>query len=162
MSDNGKCDDCKRRQDFSSMYHDILLITLLAQGRAARGGDSASREEARSGSKSALRDFSIHYMFIRYRRLISDEFQPPGVAAKIACQGRYVTFQMAEVAVSRQMFADILTLITRLRGAARVRCVARGIRCGERRRERHASVPKQRDSALRFRQPTGPVTFCLR
>jgi hypothetical protein len=29
--------------------------------------------------------------------------------------GRYVTFQMAEVAVSRQIFADILLLIARLR-----------------------------------------------
>jgi hypothetical protein len=29
--------------------------------------------------------------------------------------GRYVTFQLAEVAVSRQMFADILILIARLR-----------------------------------------------
>jgi hypothetical protein len=29
-----------------------------------------------------------------------------------------VTFQMAEVAVPRQMFADILSLIARLRGAA--------------------------------------------
>ena len=29
--------------------------------------------------------------------------------------GRYVTFQMAEVAVPRQMFADILSLIARLR-----------------------------------------------
>jgi hypothetical protein len=28
---------------------------------------------------------------------------------------RYVTFQMAEVAVSRQMFAEILSLIARLR-----------------------------------------------
>jgi len=27
----------------------------------------------------------------------------------------YVTFQMAEVSVSRQMFANILSLITRLR-----------------------------------------------
>ena len=30
---------------------------------------------------------------------------------------RYVTFQMAEVAVSREMFADILMLIARLRAA---------------------------------------------
>jgi len=29
--------------------------------------------------------------------------------------GRYVTFQMAEVAVSGQMFADTLSLIARLR-----------------------------------------------
>ena len=117
------------------MYHGILLITLLAQGRAARGGDSASREGARSGSKNALRDFSIRYMFIRYRKLISDGFQPPGVAAKIACQGRDVTFQMAEVAVSRQMFADILTLITRLRvpPASAVSRGASGVASDERR-----------------------------
>ncbi len=31
--------------------------------------------------------------------------------------GRYVTFQMAEVAVSRQMFRQILSLIARLRAA---------------------------------------------
>jgi len=37
------------------------------------------------------------------------------VGAKVVSHGRYVTFQMAEVAVSRQMFADILTLIARLR-----------------------------------------------
>jgi hypothetical protein len=36
-------------------------------------------------------------------------------SAKVVSHGRYVTFQMAEVAVSRQMFADILSLITRLR-----------------------------------------------
>jgi hypothetical protein len=29
--------------------------------------------------------------------------------------GRYVTFPMAEVAVPRQMFADILSMIARLR-----------------------------------------------
>jgi len=37
------------------------------------------------------------------------------IGAKVVCHGRYVTFQMAEVAVSRQMFADILILIARLR-----------------------------------------------
>ena len=31
------------------------------------------------------------------------------------CHGRYVTFQMAEVVVSQQMLADIVTLITWLR-----------------------------------------------
>jgi hypothetical protein len=36
------------------------------------------------------------------------------IGAKVVSHGRYVTFQMAEVAVSRQMFADILSLITRL------------------------------------------------
>jgi hypothetical protein len=35
--------------------------------------------------------------------------------AKVVSHGRYVTFQMAEVAVSRQMFQDILSLIVQLR-----------------------------------------------
>jgi hypothetical protein len=37
------------------------------------------------------------------------------IGAKVVRHGRYVTFQMAEVAVSRQMFSDILSLIARLR-----------------------------------------------
>ena len=36
------------------------------------------------------------------------------IVAKVVNHGRYVTFQ-AEVAVSRQMFADMLALIARLR-----------------------------------------------
>jgi hypothetical protein len=37
------------------------------------------------------------------------------IVAKVVSHGRYVTFQMAEVAVSRQMFADMLALIARVR-----------------------------------------------
>jgi hypothetical protein len=37
------------------------------------------------------------------------------IGAKVVGHGRYVTFQLAEVAVSRQMFADVLSLIARLR-----------------------------------------------
>ena len=37
------------------------------------------------------------------------------IGAKVVSHGRYVTFQMAEVAVSRQMFVDILSLIAQLR-----------------------------------------------
>jgi Transposase DDE domain group 1 len=37
------------------------------------------------------------------------------IGAKVVSHSRYVTFQMAEVAVSRQMFADNLALIARLR-----------------------------------------------
>ncbi len=37
------------------------------------------------------------------------------IGAKIVRHGRYVTFQLAEVAVSRQMFRQILSLIARLR-----------------------------------------------
>ena len=37
------------------------------------------------------------------------------IGAKVVRHGRYVTFQLAEVAVSRQMFAEILSLIAGLR-----------------------------------------------
>jgi hypothetical protein len=37
------------------------------------------------------------------------------IGAKVVNHGRYVTFQMAEVAVSRIMFRDILMLIAQLR-----------------------------------------------
>jgi hypothetical protein len=37
------------------------------------------------------------------------------IGAKVVSHGRYGTFQMAEVAVPRQMFADILSLIDALR-----------------------------------------------
>ena len=37
------------------------------------------------------------------------------IGANVVSHGRYVTFLLAEVAVSRQMFADILSLIARLR-----------------------------------------------
>jgi hypothetical protein len=37
------------------------------------------------------------------------------IGDKVVSHGRYVTFQMAEVAVSRLMFTDILMLIARLR-----------------------------------------------
>ena len=36
------------------------------------------------------------------------------IGAKVVSHGRYTTFQMAEVAVPRQMFADIMSLIARL------------------------------------------------
>ena len=39
------------------------------------------------------------------------------IGTKVVSHGRYVTFQLAEVAVSRQMFADILSLIARLRAS---------------------------------------------
>jgi hypothetical protein len=37
------------------------------------------------------------------------------IGAEVVSHGRYVTFQMAEVAVPRQMFQEILSLIARLR-----------------------------------------------
>jgi hypothetical protein len=40
------------------------------------------------------------------------------IGAKVTSHGRYVTFQTAEVAVPRQMFAEILSLIAWLRAPA--------------------------------------------
>ena len=40
------------------------------------------------------------------------------VGAKVVSHGRYVAFQMAEVAVPRQMVVEILSLIARLRAPA--------------------------------------------
>ena len=37
------------------------------------------------------------------------------IGAKVVSHGRYVTFQLAEVAVPQQMFAEILSLIAGLR-----------------------------------------------
>ena len=37
------------------------------------------------------------------------------IGAKVISHGRYVTFQMAEVAVPKQMFREILSLLVRLR-----------------------------------------------
>jgi hypothetical protein len=39
------------------------------------------------------------------------------IGAKVVNHGRYVTFQMVEVAVSWQMFQEILMLIARLRAS---------------------------------------------
>jgi hypothetical protein len=46
--------------------------------------------------------------------VVTDELKEK-IGAKVVSHGRYVTFQMAEVAVSRQISAEILSLIARLR-----------------------------------------------
>ena len=52
-----------------------------------------------------------------YRSTIFDPHSPDGavIGAKVVSHGRYTTFQMAEVAVPRQMFQEILMLIAQLR-----------------------------------------------
>ena len=52
--------------------------------------------------------------------------------------GRYTTFQMAEVAVPRQMFQEILMLITRLRAPPPPARPGDEVRCDSRRRQRYA------------------------
>ena len=60
------------------------------------------------------------------------------IGAKVLSHGRYVIFQMAEVTVSRQMFADILLMITQLRAPPAPASAAPGITCDRRRRLRCA------------------------
>ena len=62
------------------------------------------------------------------------------IDAKIIRHGRYVTFQMAEVAVSRQMFADILSLIAGLRASPAPAYRPTGAKTARRRGERYALV----------------------
>ena len=49
------------------------------------------------------------------------------IGAKVVSHDRYVTFQVAEVAVPRQMFQEILSLIARLRAPPARASGARGI-----------------------------------
>ncbi len=47
------------------------------------------------------------------------------IGAKVVSHGRYATFQMAEVAVPRQMFTEILSLIARLQAPPAPACQMR-------------------------------------
>ena len=62
-----------------------------------------------SGASTASRRASAGEMLCGLREKLIK------IGAKVISHGRYVTFQMAEVAVSRQMFQEILSLIARLR-----------------------------------------------
>jgi len=49
--------------------------------------------------------------------LVADETEEKliKIGAKVVSHGRYVAFQMAEVAIQRKLFADVLRLIAELR-----------------------------------------------
>ena len=64
------------------------------------GGEGAARQARRTRSRPCP-------LYLR-ENLIK-------IGAKVVSHGRYVIFQMAEVAVPRQTFAEILSLIARLR-----------------------------------------------
>ena len=85
------------------------------------------------------------------------------IGAKVTSHGRYVTFQLAEVAVSRQMFADILSLIARLRAPP---ALGMNERRGHVRQATTGEVcrgaGKATRSALLCRQPPAWITSCLR
>jgi len=62
--------------------------------------------------------------------------------------GRCATFQMAEVAVSRIMFRDILMPIARLRAPARTSVRGAGIECDKQRRQ-GCAMTKAKQQVLR-------------
>jgi len=75
------------------------------------------------------------------------------IGAKVVSHGRYVTFQMAEVAVSRQTFQEILSLIARLRAPPVPHEERLGVSCDREPRQRYALIKaKLRVPARRGRQ----------
>jgi hypothetical protein len=73
---------------------------------------------------------------IRHRSLTSQQDRLIKIGARLASHGRYVAFQMAEVAVPRALLADILRLDRRAAAAARSRAGVRH-RAITRRRQSH-------------------------
>jgi hypothetical protein len=53
----------------------------------------------------------------RTRKLTSLKEKLIKISAKVVSHGRYVAFQMAEVAILKNLFADILRMIAELRPA---------------------------------------------
>jgi hypothetical protein len=85
------------------------------------------------------------------------------IGAKVVNHGRYTKFQMAEVAVSRQMFSEIRSLIARLRAPTRAGMRANGITCGRRRQRRCALMQlEQPGLASQRAQPAALSASCAR
>jgi hypothetical protein len=80
------------------------------------------------------------------------------IGAKVVRHGRYANFQMAEVAVSRQMFADMLMLIAPVAGTAGAGLTGfREVeRCGRRQWRRAFDQGKQPSSSA-----TRRTTYCF-
>ena len=89
----------------------ILCLTILKKRPHSQVFDHAtvcSKTTEKLDLRRGMLEILIRCLSLR-EKLIK-------IGAKVVSHGRYVTFQLAEVAVSPQMFADILSLIARLRG----------------------------------------------
>ncbi len=80
------------------------------------------------------------------------------IGARVVSHGHYVTFQMAEVAVPRQMFAAILTLIARPRAPPEPREAKRAT-AGRRPTTGEARADESRLSACQHRQAAEAVGY---
>ena len=70
---------------------------------------------SRPDGRSPARRFTLQPDPIKAWSLTSLKEKLIKIGAKIVSHGRYVVFQMAEVAIPRQMFQEILRLIAELR-----------------------------------------------
>jgi hypothetical protein len=97
--------------------------------KEGKGAIKRTRLSCRSFAANAVR-LQLHALDLQLGNFMRTLAMPKAVApwsltslrqkliktgAKVVSHGRYVTFQMAEVAVPRQMFQEILSLIARLR-----------------------------------------------
>jgi transposase-like protein len=87
---------------YGSAFRHLRLTCPHEQGLRANNRAEHSHQVVRRRERKMQRFTSLREKLIK-------------IGAKVVSHGRYVTFQMAEVAVPRQMFADILSLIARLR-----------------------------------------------
>ena|ERR1700724_3775109 len=92
---------------------DTVVMSVL---RRQRSSSSASRTRLQSRQLSANpgdagpdQDWSLTTLKATLKEKLIK------VGAKVVSHGRYVAFQMAEVAISRTLFADILRLVAELR-----------------------------------------------
>ena len=77
-------------------------------------GASASTGYAQFWKRPKVKIF-LEPLAVKWTRLTSLKEKLVKIGAKIVTHARYVTFQMAEVAVPRLLFAEILHLIRELR-----------------------------------------------
>ncbi len=85
------------------------LCLLFPQDRTYKRGRGESVVDPKE--KSAVLEEAEHWSLTTLREKLVK------IGAKIVRHGRYVIFQMAEVAIPRELFADILRRIDRLRPA---------------------------------------------
>jgi hypothetical protein len=82
------------------------------------------------------------------------------IRAKVTSHGRRVTFRMAEVAVPRQMFADILSPIARLRPPAAPAGGAQGLRVVSVEGRGMPHTSKSACFSVGCRQPPAAIALC--
>jgi hypothetical protein len=101
-----------RAVDQGRQRRDQVDAVIMPNVRRQRGAAPAScarlqprQFPADSGDAEPIKDWSLTSL---KEKLIK-------IGAKVVSHGRYVAFQMAEVAIPRQLFQEILRLIAQLR-----------------------------------------------